>query len=142
MVLDRHSFEVVKSLELLSCVLGWQWTLNELIINNVWQILKGWAGKETSSEPKKNISEPETAFIGEQSRQSTCGCHDSTTARERKEGNNHLGNKEALEVCSNCGKLAGTRLTESQIILCVQVLGTFVTPLVGGGGGGGGLNKT
>ena len=115
MVLDRLSFEVVKALELLSCVLGWQWTLNELIINNVWQILKSWADKETNDKPTKDVSEAESASNGEQSevfetgdsRNSTCRC------------------EEALEICSKCGKLTGSRLQESQIVLCIQLLGRF-----------------
>lgn len=149
MVLDRHSFEVVKSIELLSCVLGWQWTLNELIINIVWQILKTWADKETRDEPTRDVSEQEKASIDEQNRKPTCCCHESnvsrdmssvtvladedtsdgngfTTARQKGKEEDQLGDKEVREICTKCGKLTGTRLLESKIVLCIQLLGTFV----------------
>ena len=142
MVLDRYSFELVKSLELLSCVLGWRWTLNELIVNNVWQILKSWADNETTDR-----SETETTSSGEQDRMSTCCCHELNVSSEvssvtvladegtsdesgfkiagkKKEERNRMeGEEEASEICSKCGKLTGTRLPESQIVLCIQLLG-------------------
>ncbi|PFX30553.1 hypothetical protein AWC38_SpisGene4632 [Stylophora pistillata] len=79
LVLDSYSFEIVKSIELLSCVLGWQWTLNDLIVNDIWQILRSWAEKE---EESSRTGERETASGGEHNqgleldeiRRSTCVC--------------------------------------------------------------------
>ena len=148
MVLDGHSFEVIKSLELLSCVLGWQWTLNELIVNNVWQILKSWAEKETTDEPTASESQQQAASCTEENRGSTCCCRDFNvssevssvtvlaeeetsdrsgfiTVGEEKEERNRVGGEELPEVCSKCGKLMGSRLPESQAVLCIQLLGAF-----------------
>ena len=148
-VLDRHSFELVKSLELLSCILGWQWTLNELIVNNVWQILKSWAEKETSDELTTNGTQPQAASSNEENRVSVCRCCDFnisnrvssvtvladegtsdksgfTTIEEKKEERNRVGGEEEVpEIWSKCGKLTGSRLPESQAVLCIQLLGTF-----------------
>ena len=147
MVLDTQSFEVIKSLELLSCVLGWQWTLNELIVNNVWQILKSWAEKETRDEPTANESQPQAASSSEENRGSSCCCRDFNVSREvssvtvaekeksersgfitvgeEKEERNRVGGEELPEICSKCGKLTGSRLPESQAVLCIQLLGAF-----------------
>ena len=149
MVLDRHSFEVVKSLELLSCVLGWQWTLNEVIVNNVWQILKSWAETERRDEPTTNGSQPHAASCSEENTVSACLCGDFNvskevssvnvladertsdrsglrTAEEKKEERNRGGgDDEVPEICSKCGKLTGRRLPESQAVLSIQLLGTF-----------------
>lgn len=78
-VLDSYSFEIVKSFELLSCVLGWQWTLTDLILNHIWQILRSWAEKEAESS---RTGERETASVGEHSQglglgefsKATCVC--------------------------------------------------------------------
>ena len=128
---------------MLSCVLGWQWTLNELIVNNVWQILKSWAAK-TRDKPTTNGSQP-------QNKGSTCCCCDFnvsnevssvtflpdkgtsdksgfTAAGEKKEERNRVEGEEAvLDICSKCGKLTGNRLPESRAVLCIQLLGTFTT---------------
>lgn len=64
---------------MLSCVLGWQWTLNDVIVNNIWQILRSWAEKEAESS---RTGEQETASGREhnqglaldQIRKSTCVC--------------------------------------------------------------------
>lgn len=149
MVLDRHSFEVVKSLELLSCVLGWQWTLNELIVNNVWQILKSWAEKERRDEPTPNGSQPHAASCSEENTLSACVCSDFNvsrevssvavladegtsdrsgfrTASEKNEERNRVGGEDEVpKICSKCGKLSGRRLPESRPVLCIQLLGTF-----------------
>ena len=147
MVLDGDSFEVIKSLELLSCVLGWQWTLNEVIVNNVWQILKSWAEKETRDEPTANESQQQAASSSEENRGSSCCCRDFNVSREvssvtvteeeksersgfitvgeEKEERNRVGGGELAEICSKCGKLMGSRLPESQAILCIQLLGAF-----------------
>ena len=147
MVLDGHSFEVIKSLELLSCVLGWQWTLNELIVNNVWQILKSWAEKETRDEPRANESQPQAASSSEENEGSACCCRDFNVSREvssvsvaeeetsersdfitmgeEKEERYRVGGEELPEICSKCGKLMGSRLPEFQAVLCIQLLGTF-----------------
>jgi len=82
MVLDRHSFEVAKSLELLSCVLGWQWTLNEVIVNNVWQILKSWAEKERRDEPTTNGSQPHATSCSQENTVSACFCSDFNVFKE------------------------------------------------------------
>jgi len=149
MVLDRHSFEVVKSLELLSCVLGWQWTLNEVIVNNVWQILKSWAEKERRDEPTTNGSQPHAASCSQENTVSACFCSDFNvskevssvtvladketssrsgfrTAGEKKEERNQAGGEDEVpEICSKCGKLTRRGLPESQAVLCIQLLGTF-----------------
>ena len=149
MVLDRHSFEVVKSLELLSCVLGWQWTLNEVIVNNVWQILKSWAENEGRDEPTTNGSQPHAASCSEENTVSACFCSDLNVSREvssvtvladertsdrsgfrtagenKEERNQAVGEDEVPEICSKCGKLTGRRLPESQAVLSIQLLGTF-----------------
>ena len=147
MVLDGDSFEVIKSLELLSCVLGWQWTLNEVIVNNVWQILKSWAEKETRDEPTANESQQQAASSSEENRGSSCCCRDFNVSREvssvtvteeeksersgfitvgeEKEERNRVGGGELPEICSKCGKLMGSRLPESQAVLCIQLLGAF-----------------
>lgn len=138
----------MKSLELLSCVLGWQWTLNELIVNNIWQILKSWADKETRDEPTTNGSHPQAAYISEENNVSACCCRNLnvssavssvavltekgtsersgfTTAAETKEKGNSVGGEEVPEICSKCGKLTASGLPESQDVLCIQLLGTF-----------------
>ena len=147
MVLDGQSFELIKSLELLSCVLGWQWTLNEVIVNNVWQILKSWAEKETRDEPTANESQQQAASSSEENRGSSCCCRDFNVSREvssvtvteeeksersgfitvgeEKEERNRVGGGELPEICSKCGKLMGSRLPESQAVLCIQLLGAF-----------------
>ena len=148
LVLDRHSFQVVKSLELLSCVLGWEWTLNDLIVKNVWQILKSWAEKETRNELTTNGLQLQAASSSEENRLSACCCGDFivssevssvtvladegtngrsgfTTTGEEKEGGNQVGGEEVPEICPKCGKLTGSRLPESQAVLCIQLLGTF-----------------
>ena len=147
MVLDGQSFEVIKSLELLSCVLGWQWTLNEVIVNNVWQVLKSWAEMETRDEPTANELQPQAASSSEENRGSSCCCRDFNVSREvssvtvveeekskrsgfitvgeEKEERNWVGGGELPEICSKCGKLMGSRLPESQAILCIQLLGAF-----------------
>ena len=147
MVLDGDSFEVIKSLELLSCVLGWQWTLNEVIVNNVWQILKSWAEMKTRDEPTANESQPQAASSSEENRGSSCCCRDFNVSREvssvtvteeeksersgfitvgeEKEERNRVGGGELPEICSKCGKLMGSRLPESQAVLCIQLLGAF-----------------
>ena len=38
----------------MSYVLGWEWTLNTLIINNIWEILRNWAAKEATN-PLRDI---------------------------------------------------------------------------------------
>ena len=147
MVLDGQSFEVIKSLELLSCVLGWQWTLNEVIVNNVWQVLKSWAEMETRDEPTANELQPQAASSSEENRGSSCCCRDFNVSREvssvtvveeekskrsgfitvgeEKEERNWVGGGELPEICSKCGKLMGSRLPESQAVLCIQLLGAF-----------------
>ena len=147
MVLDGQSFELIKSLELLSCVLGWQWTLNEVIVNNVWQILKSWAEMKTRDEPTANESQPQAASSSEENRGSSCCCRDFNVSREvssvtvteeeksersgfitvgeEKEERNRVGGGELPEICSKCGKLMGSRLPESQAVLCIQLLGAF-----------------
>ena len=147
MVLDGQSFEVIKSLELLSCVLGWQWTLNEVIVNNVWQVLKSWAEMETRDEPTANELQPQAASSSEENRGSSCCCRDFNVSREvssvtvteeeksersgfitvgeEKEERNRVGGGELPEICSKCGKLMGSRLPESQAVLCIQLLGAF-----------------
>ena len=147
MVLDGQSFAVIKSLELLSCVLGWQWTLNEVIVNNVWQILKSWAEMKTRDEPTANESQPQAASSSEENRGSSCCCRDFNVSREissvtvteeeksersgfitvgeEKEERNRVGGGELPEICSKCGKLMGSRLPESQAVLCIQLLGAF-----------------
>ena len=148
MVVDGHSFEVIKSLELLSCVLGWQWTLNEVIVNSVWQILKSWAEKETRDESTANESQQQAASSSEEIRGSACCCRDFNvpsefssvtvlaeeetsdrsgfiTVGKEKEERNRVGGEAFPEICSKCGKLMGSRLPESQAVLCIQLLGTF-----------------
>ena len=147
MVLDGQSFELIKSLELLSCVLGWQWTLNEVIVNNVWQILKSWAEMKTRDEPTANESQQQAASSSEENRGSSCCCRDFNVSREvssvtvteeeksersgfitvgeEKEERNRVGGGELPEICSKCGKLMGSRLPESQAVLCIQLLGAF-----------------
>ena len=147
MVLDGQSFELIKSLELLSCVLGWQWTLNEVIVNNVWQILKSWAEMKTRDEPTANELQPQAASSSEENRGSSCCCRDFNVSREvssvtvveeekskrsgfitvgeEKEERNRVGGGELPEICSKCGKLMGSRLPESQAVLCIQLLGAF-----------------
>ena len=132
-------------------MLGWQWTLNELIINNIWQILKSWADKKANDEPTNDISGGETVFIGEQDREPTCCCNDYNVSREKSNAsvstneeandgkslstaeengqkNNQLGDEKVLDVCSKCGKLTRIMLPESQTVLCLQLLGTFCSP--------------
>lgn len=129
---DRLSFELLKSLELLSCVLGWPWVFNELIIKNIWKILQKWADEEvvamkrdegtvTIGEPKENLEingSPSTR------KSDICGCHTtSVRSMERKTDELNLKSGIAREMCSNCGHMTAARLPESQIILCTQLLG-------------------
>ena len=132
MVLDRHSFEIVKSLELLSCVLGWQWTLNELIINNIWQTLKSWADKKANDEPTNDISGGETCCFNDYNVSREKSNVAVSTNQEANDGKSlssaeekEEGDAKVLDVCSKCGKLTRIRLPESQTVLCVQLLGTF-----------------
>ena len=145
-------------------MLGWQWTLNELIVNNIWQILITWADKETTSGSTKDIYTPETNPRGDRTevletgeiRKSNCCCQlvtdedtnsdiskeissdpvnrdegtsdesSLTTARVNERGKKRLdGEEEVLGVCSKCGKFTGTRSPKSQIVPCIQLLGTF-----------------
>lgn len=129
LVADRLSFELLKSLELLSCVLGWPWVFNELIIKNIWKILQKWADEEvvamkrdegtvTIGEPKENLEingSPSTR------KSDICGCH-TTSVRSVERKTDELNSGILGEMCSNCGKVTA-RLPESQIILCIQLLG-------------------
>ena len=129
LVADRHSFELLKSLELLSCVLGWPWVFNELIINNIWRILQKWADEEpvamkrdedtlTIGEPNENLE----IFHSPSTRKSDiCGCQ-TTSVRSVERKADELNSGILSEMCSNCGKVTA-RLPESQIILCIQLLG-------------------
>ena len=150
---DRHSFELVKSLQLLSCVLGWQWTVNNLIIDNIWRILETWAGGVSNDEMNcsRDVTAPTTAQSGipkadENSLtrgKSTCFCQTSsdenvsrnlprvgvTEDKEARENAKQICGEEGREICSRCGKLTQGRLAESQIIVCIQLLGMFVVRL-------------
>ena len=128
LVADRHSFELLKSLELLSCVLGWPWVFNELIIKNIWRILQKWADEEPVAmkrdEDAVTISEPNESLEINQSlstrKSDFYGCHTSVRSVERKA--DELNSGILGEMCSNSGKVTD-RLPESQIILCIQLLG-------------------
>ena len=128
LVADRHSFELLKSLELLSCVLGWPWVFNELIIKNIWRILQKWTDEEPVAmkrdEDAVTISEPNESLEINQSlstrKSDFYGCHTSVRSVERKA--DELNSGIPGEMCSNCGKVTD-RLPESQIILCIQLLG-------------------
>ena len=149
---DRHSFELVKSLELLSCVLGWQWTVNELIINGIWTILETWANGASNEEMGGSADGPEsaTASMSKQSdivqagqssstgRNVTCCCQTSSNESIGKtvlsvgeiEGkgaceSDQLGSEGGREICSDCGQLTKHRLAESRIIVCIQLLGMY-----------------
>ena len=140
LVADRHSFELLKSLELLSCVLGWPWVFNELIINNIWRILQKWADEEpvamkrdedtlTIGEPNENL-EINQSLSTRKSDVYGChttsvrsvGCH-TTSVRSMERKADELNCEIAREMCSNCGHVTAVRLPESQIILCIQLLG-------------------
>ena len=150
LVADRHSFELLKSLELLSCVLGWPWVFNELIINNIWKILQKWADEEPVAmkrdEDTVTISEPNENLEINQSlstrKSDVCGCHTTsvrsvgchttsvrsvgchtTSVRSMERKADELNCEIAREMCSNCGHVTAVRLPESQIILCIQLLG-------------------
>ena len=139
LVADRHSFELLKSLELLSCVLGWPWVFNELIINNIWRILQKWADEEPVAmkrdEDTVNIGEPNENLEINQSlstrKSDICGCHTTsvrsvgchtTSVRSVERKDDELNSGILGEMCSNCGKVTA-RLPESQIVLCIQLLG-------------------
>ena len=151
---DRHSFELVKSLELLSCVLGWQWTMNELIIR-IWRILETWASSEPNNDTNcsADVTEPTTASVGGQNeivkadqRRSTkrtliCCCQASADKSESVcrelpnagvtedkgvSGNDQLGGDGGREICLQCGKLTKDRLAESHIVMCIQLLGMLI----------------
>jgi len=153
LVADRHSFELVKSLELLSCVLGWQWTMNELIIR-IWRILETWASSEPNNDTNcsADVTEPTTASVGGQNeivkadqRRSTkrtliCCCQASADKSESDcrelpnagvtedkgvSGNDQLGGDGGREICLQCGKLTKDRLAESHIVMCIQLLGVL-----------------
>lgn len=153
-VLDSYSFETVKSFELLSCVLGWQWTLTDLILNHIWQILRSWAEKEAESS---RTGERETASVGEHSQglglgefsKATCVClmvtdkdknsdfskamprvfstEDEITSKENTSmtTGGKEGGKKPFEICLKCGNSTETRLPESRIVLCIHLLGKF-----------------
>ena len=130
LVADRHSFELLKSLELLSCVLGWPWVFNELIIKNIWRILQKWADEEpvamkrdedtlTIGEPNENLE----IYHSPSTRKSDiCGCQ-TTSVRSMERKADELNSGIAREMRSNCGHVTAVRLPESQIILCIQLLG-------------------
>ena len=130
LVADRHSFELLKSLELLSCVLGWPWVFNELIIKNIWRILQKWADEESvvikRDEDTVTISEPNENLEINQSlstrKSDVYGCH-TTSVRSVERKADELNCEIAREMCSNCGHVTAVRLPESQIILCIQLLG-------------------
>ena len=154
----RHSFELIKSLELLSCILGWQWSLKVIITDNIWRILETWATK--ASDIELNCSTERTAptasSINEQTvtvkaddgnsegRNSTCCCltsiHDSVSQNlpgqeELKGGEGRASDQggdggRGHEICSKCGKLRKQRLEESHIVVCIQLLGEFTRKLL------------
>ena len=123
LVADRHSFELLKSLELLSCVLGWPWVFNELIIENIWRILQKWADEEPVAMKRDEDAVARKSDV--------CGCHTTsvrsvgchtTSVRSVERNADELNSGILGEMCSNCGKVTA-RLPESQIILCIQLLG-------------------
>lgn len=129
LVADRLSFELLKSLELLSCVLGWPWVFNELIIKNIWRILQKWADEEPVSMQR----DEDTVTVGEQNesleiiqspstrKSDICGCQ-TTSVRSVERKADELNSGIVREMCSNCGKVTARR-PGSQIILCIQLLG-------------------
>ena len=153
MVADQVSFELVKSLELLCCVLGWQWTMNDLIIDNIWRIVATWTGLADSDEVDclTEMAPLVTASTGKQNgivqkdedsfarAKSNCRCQTSNdenvctelpsfeviNGKETKE-KNQMDVGEGCEVCQKCGQLKKQRLAESQIVVCIQLLGRFL----------------
>ena len=139
LVADRHSFELLKSLELLSCVLGWPWVFNELIINNIWRILQKWADEEpvamkrdedtlTIGEPNENLeinqslsTRKSDVYGFHTTSVRSVGCH-TTSVRSMERKADELNCEIVREMCSNCRHVTA-RLPESQIILCIQLLG-------------------
>lgn len=156
LVADQVSFELVKSLELLCCVLGWQWAMNDLIIDNIWRILDTWTGLAdsgdvdcltkmaplvTASTDKQNGIVKKDGDIFARAI-STCRCQTSNdenvctelpsleviNGMETKE-NNQVDVGEECEVCRKCRQLKKHRLVESQIVICIQLLGRFLLSL-------------
>lgn len=154
---DQVSFELIKSLELLCCVLGWQWAMNDLIIDNIWRILDTWTGLAdsgdvncltkiaplvTTSTDKQNgiVKKDEDIFARAIS---TCCCQTSNDENVcgtelpslevingmKTKGNNQMDVGEGGEVCRKCGQLKKHRLAESQIVVCIQLLGRFLLSL-------------
>ena len=137
LAMDSHSFELIKSLELLSCVLGWRWSLDIVIIDNIWRVLRTWTERTLES----NAARSETAK-GEQSNCSksyttACFCencvrtdkkpHSQEKHTEGKGGENDQGEEaeQGHVVCPKCGRLRRQKLAESQVVVCVQLLGKF-----------------
>ena len=137
LAMDSHSFELIKSLELLSCVLGWRWSLDIVITDNIWRVLRTWTERTLES----NATRSETVK-GEQSNFSksyttACFCencvrtdkkpHSQEKHTEGKGGENDQGEEaeEGHVVCPKCGRLRRQKLAESQVVVCVQLLGKF-----------------
>ena len=136
LAMNSHSFELIKSLELVSCVLGWRWSLDIIITDNIWRVLRTWTERTLES----NAGRSETVK-GEQSNCSksyttACFCdtprtdkepHSQEKHTEGKGGENDQG-EEAQQghvVCPKCGRLRRQKLAESQVVVCVQLLGKF-----------------
>ena len=150
-MVDRHSFELVKSLQLLSCVLGWQWTLINLIIDKIWRILETWASGVSDDEIdcSTDVTTPvsvQNALVKAYGscltrRKSTCCCQTSSgqnvcrklprvgvvEVKEARENAEPKDGEEGREICSKCGKLTQGRLPESQIVVCIQLLGVLLS---------------
>lgn len=139
--MDSHSFELIKSLELLSCVLGWRWSLDILIIDNLWRVIRTW----TERTVEANAIRSETVK-GEQSNcnetyTTACFCHTPRVDKKPASQEKHMGGEggendqggeaeQGHEACPKCGRLRRQKLAESQVVVCVQLLGKFKNVLV------------
>ena len=99
---------MVKSLELLSCVLGWKWTLNTLIINNIWEILKTWASEETNSGV--NLSSTAVTDTVVASEPDINSSQKTSEVKLKSEGSHDNFNMNKSSVCS-CQIGAWTKLS-------------------------------
>ena len=128
--------------------------MNNLIIDNIWRILETWTGGVSNDEMdcSRDVTAPTTALSGIvkadenswTSGKSTCCCQTSrdetvsrnlprvevTEDKEARENAEQISGEEGREICSRCGKLTQGRLAESQIVVCIQLLGMFVVRLV------------
>lgn len=134
LAMDRHSFELIKSLELLSCVLGWRWSLDIVIIDNIWRVLQTWTERTVEANATRSETVKGEESNCNETNTTACFCHTPRVGISSQEkhmggegGENDQGEEaeQCHEVCPKCGRLRRQKLVESHVVVCVQLLGKF-----------------